>query len=105
MNLSHAHTPTWRGTWNIVSRCTAQAQRPLTCFQCGKEGHFTQNCPQHCLGASAAYALDYDSSEEMLLEELESTIAHIKAELKAMSVEDKARLAQEMGSSSDFQEA
>jgi hypothetical protein len=53
-----------------------------------------------------AYASDYDKdSGEMLPEELESTIACIKVELEAMSIEDKARLVQEMGANTDFLEA
>ena len=116
MDLSRARAPTWRGNRNNAFGCATQAQKPLTCFQCGKEGHFACNCPQRRVGANTAYTPTYDhfdsefpdytDPEEMLPEEPQSTIARVKAELEAMSVEDKARLAQEMGgSASDFQEA
>ena len=115
MDLSCTRALTWRGNRNNAFRCATQAQRPLICFQCSKEGHFARNCPQCRFNANAAYTptyehfdsefSDYAAPEEMLPEEPQSTIAHVKAELEVMSVEDKARLAQEMGSTLDFQTA
>ena len=106
MDLSHACAPTWRGNRTNTFGHATQVQKPLTCFQCSKEGHFACNCPQRHFGANMAYASDYDKDlGEMLPEELESTIARIKVELEAMSIEDKARLVQEMGANTDFLEA
>lgn len=115
MDLSCTCAPTWRSTWGNTFGYAAQVPKPLMCFQCGKEGHFAHNCPHCHFRANAAYTLAYESFEpsisdyvdleEMLPEELQSTITCIKVELEAMSIEDKARLAQEMGGSLDFQEA
>ena len=44
MDLSRARALTWRGNRNNAFRHATQAQRPLICFQCGKEGHFAHNC-------------------------------------------------------------
>jgi hypothetical protein len=82
---------------------------PLVCFQCGKEGHFAQNCLQCCFNANAAtleepqYQIDSYLTEQQ--EEPESHITCLKAELNMMMTEDRERLAMEMGTDEDFPSA
>jgi hypothetical protein len=44
MDLSRARAPTWGGRGNTFGKVAQQTRNPLTCFQCGKEGHFGGNC-------------------------------------------------------------
>lgn len=59
MDLSRARAPPGRGGQrNSFARVAYQPRSPLTCFQCGKEGHLARNCPQRRF---AANALDFES--------------------------------------------
>ena len=111
MDLSRARTPTWRGRGgytngrgNAFGRATQQTRVPLTCFQCGKEGHFARNCPQRRFVTNFA---DFEEIEQSQHETgvPEGRIARLKAELDAMTAEDREKLAQEMGQDEDFPSA
>ena len=105
MDLSRTRAPTWRGRGgNTYGRAAPQQNRPpLICFQCGKEGHFAQNCSQR------RYAVNYteqtETPETSAPYEARDPIASLAAQLAALTVEEKEKLAQEVGGDEDFPSA
>jgi len=67
-------------------------------------GHYARNCPHHrCQGQTKANLIDfndeYDTYEGF---ETLNRVDDIKQQLNAMSLDKKAKLAEEMGVSEDF---
>jgi len=84
------------------------------CFNCRQQGHFAHNCPQkQCFPTSAnnANLLDFNKDDansgffDQEPEQEQDRIAFMKTQLNAMSLEDKTKLAKELGVSEDFQSA
>jgi len=102
MDLSRTRAPTWRGRGNnAFGRAAPQNRPPLICFQCGKEGHFARNCPQRRYATNYA---EYDagtSTATMEPYEPRDPIESLKAQLDALTIEEKEKLAEEVGSSSE----
>ena len=79
----------------VTDRQRGNPQRAdLACFNCGKIGHFTHNCPDkvrtaNLLGLEEA---DYEPSEETPKEQ----INHVHIELNNMSMEEKINLGKAM---------
>jgi hypothetical protein len=78
-----------------------------SCFQCGELGHFTRNCPNRRGAQANASLIDFDPYEDTLYEESQvggSRVSNIKAEMDAMTFDEKQQLAQEIkeGANEDF---
>jgi len=113
MDVGRTRAPTYRGRGNAFGRATQQTRNPVTCFQCGKEGHFARDCAQRRNGFDnrrpyATNYIDYDDNPvttEARIAPAEDRIARLKTELEAMTLEDKEQLAKEMGQEEDFPSA
>ena len=76
-------------------------------------GHFAHNCPQrqHHPNTNANYSnlIDFnedDANSDMFKEEEpQNRVAFLKTQLNSMSLEEKGKLAEELGVSEDFQSA
>ena len=84
----------------------------MQCFNCGKEGHYAQNCPQkrlqpcnerhnrqaNLIDLQEEGEQDYEMQE---VQELDS-VASVHAQLESMPLKDQMHLEKEMGVSQDF---
>jgi len=111
LDRAHASNQNWhgQGQGRGQSRSNAAATRPPcgtannACFKCRQMGHFTQNCLHHRQGCAGANLIDFNDKFDSY-EELEPVdqVTQVWNQLNLMTLNDKARLAEEMGVAEDF---
>jgi len=74
------------------------------CFECGQTGHYARNCPRRRRQGQAKANLINFNEEYNNYKGLETPdcVNDLKQQLNAMSLDEKAKLAEEMGVSEDF---
>jgi len=119
MDLGRTRTPNWRSNNRARTQGNATGFGPApqnnatgpppgntsnNCFECRQTGHYARNCPcRRHQGQTKANLIDfndkYDTYEGF---ENPNRVDNIKQQLNAMSLDKKAKLAEEMGVSEDF---
>ena len=116
MDLSRGRAPPWRQQRGRFQRGGFQCQgqgnhanvasdrQPCNtnnaCFQCGEVGHFTRNCLQR---GAHANLIDFNPSmdgslpDDDLLNPQQDRVTSIRANMAALTFDEKQRLAQKMG--------
>jgi len=118
MDLGRTRAPNWRqnNQGRIQGNATGFGPAPQnnatgpprgttnnSCFECSQTGHFARNCPRRRQEKTGTNLIDfndeYDNYEGF---ETPSCVDELKQQLNAMSLDEKAKLAEEMGVSEDF---
>jgi len=118
MDLGHTRAPNWRqgNRGQMQGNATGFGPAPQnnitgpprgttnnTCFECGQTGYFARNCPCHCQGRAGANLIDFNEEYNNYKGfENPNCVEEIKQQLNTMSLDEKAKLADEMGVSEDF---
>jgi len=111
LDRAHASNQNWhrQGQGCRQFRSNAAATGPPhsttnnTCFECRQTGHFARNCPRYRQGHARANLIDFNNEFDSY-EELEpvNQVTQVCNQLNSMTLDDKARLAEEMGVAEDF---
>jgi len=111
LDWAHASNRNWQGQGqghgpsqsNTVTTGPLWGTTNNACFECGLPGHFTRNCPCHHQGCAGANLINFNNKFNSH-EELEPVdqVTQMREQLNAMSLNNKAQLADEMGVAEDF---
>jgi len=73
------------------------------CFKYGQTGHFARNYLHHCQGRAGANLIDFNNKFNFYKElKPVDQVTQMRNQLNVMMLNNKARLAEEMGVAEDF---